>query len=74
VDENTIENRIASVVRQINRELFYHGMSVTLSISLGAVYTKTHQPFDTLFKKADEALYMTKAKGKNNYIFQRDVL
>lgn len=73
VDENTIEDRIASVVRQINRELFYQGMSVTLSISLGAVYTKTHQPFETLFKMADESLYMTKAKGKNNYIFRRDV-
>lgn len=61
---------IAKVVR-IGVEWAFTGEidSLKLSCSMGIVtYPKDGNNYDSLFKKADKALYIAKQKGKNRYI------
>ncbi|NLL79066.1 MAG: diguanylate cyclase [Clostridiales bacterium] len=52
----------------LDKEIVGDGESVRVTSSIGiAVFPYQGKDYETLFKKADKALYSAKANGKNNY-------
>jgi len=45
-----------------------HGKNVTVTISLGVAQMRTGEDADTLFVRADAALYRAKDKGKSQTV------
>lgn len=65
-NHNVVATKCASLlqeVSEINKERF--GFPVSLSI--GAALAERDQDYDSLYQKADKALYAVKNKGRNNY-------
>ena len=73
-NEDTIREMLRLARRDIadkTRENMFEGNGVTLSV--GAVSSPLNgTDFEDLFNKADKALYIAKAKGKNRYIIYRE--
>ena len=53
---------------QSMRILSEHGKTVTVTVSLGVAQMRTGEDADTLFVRADAALYQAKDKGKNQTV------
>jgi hypothetical protein len=53
---------------QSMRILSNHGKNVTVTVSLGVAQMRTGEDADTLFVRADAALYQAKDKGKNQTV------
>ena len=53
---------------QSMRILSDHGENITVTISLGVARMRTGEDADTLFERADTALYQAKDKGKNQTV------
>ena len=62
------------LVHNMDMEVTYQENRMRISISLGAAYSKGAIKRDELFEKADEALYITKEKGKNVIEVLRNLL
>jgi diguanylate cyclase (GGDEF)-like protein len=60
---------LKDLIRKMNTDLVFHGVTHHISISIGAVYSETILPFHKLFGEADAVLYDVKANGKNGYKF-----
>lgn len=67
ITEEECKERLEMLVKSMDRDIRYQENRVGISISLGAVYSKTEIEIDQLFDKADNALYITKEAGKNGY-------
>lgn len=61
------KTRLDNLVHNMDTEVNYLDNTVRISISVGAVYSEELIKLDDMFEKADEALYITKEKGKNGY-------
>ncbi|HNW86010.1 MAG TPA: diguanylate cyclase [Candidatus Limiplasma sp.] len=67
-----LERRAALICQTLNKQ---YGNDVAISGSAGlAIYPKDGGSFDTLYQKADKALYYAKHHGKNRFIFYHDGL
>lgn len=72
-DENAalIANKI---IVALSQPLELKGQTCQIGASIGiALYPDDAQETDMLIKQADEAMYLAKTSGKNNYKFYRDV-
>jgi diguanylate cyclase (GGDEF)-like protein len=58
---------LKDLIRKMNTDLVFHGVTHHISISIGAVYSEKILPFHELFGEADAVLYDVKANGKNGY-------
>ncbi|NRQ41615.1 GGDEF domain-containing protein [Rheinheimera sp. YQF-2] len=68
-DARAIGERLRHQVEQQARTV--EGKAVNLTISIGATYSQSERvtDFQTLLKRADDALYEAKRSGRNNFIF-----
>jgi len=68
----TLENgkNVAERIRNVieNHEIKYDGKVIRISASLGVTQVKEGDTIDTLYRRADEALYQAKRDGKNKVI------
>lgn len=63
-----IEEKAAHLVAKLHRSFKTTKGTCALSASIGVCISNREQlDFDTMYRNADEALYITKAKGKNGY-------
>ena len=69
-DMRVVEERVRELNRscQINYET-KEGVRVSVSASIGIVISDADDDYESLYKKADEALYQSKRAGKNSYYF-----
>lgn len=64
------EKRTRQLIEKMNEAFSKqpHQKYIPLSVSIGIAFAPMHgKNFDELYKKADEALYVSKEKGKNQY-------
>lgn len=47
------------------------GRSINVTVSIGATTVNAHEAFETVFKRADKALYKAKNSGRNQVKFER---
>lgn len=62
----TAEHILSSVIGKINRKADINGLNVTVSLGI-AHASGIRESVDSLYKKADMAMYASKEKGKNRY-------
>lgn len=66
-DESLINSKAEDLLNRITAiEISDQNMKVTCSIGI-SIYSSDGRNFEQLYKKADEALYEAKARGKNTY-------
>ncbi len=68
------QSDLASKAMHLCRELHHTytkgEVSVTVSASIGVVLVKKGESFDTLFARADEAMYRVKKNGKDHFVIE----
>lgn len=66
--QNVVVYKAKQLCREIRHTYEDNGKEVTVSSSIGIAFYPEHgTDFQTLYKKADKALYNVKASGKNGY-------
>ncbi len=71
------ETELRSIIESIRTQLSWafndrvQGQRISCTIGI-AEYPKNGEDFDTIFNKADRALYIGKQKGKNRYIIYKE--
>ena len=59
---------VKKIIKTLNNPIMIDGHNVNISASIGiAIYPDHGETVDVLIKQADEAMYVVKHKGKNNY-------
>jgi len=68
-DEVQLDAMVSALVRRLGRIVVGEDGSCRLSVSIGAVLTApgAQEGFQSLYKRADAALYHVKRKGKNGF-------
>lgn len=67
-DENWVHNKACLISAALNAEVCSDNCTCSFSSSIGvAIAPKDGTDFETLYKKADAALYATKKSGKNGF-------
>ena len=71
INERELKRFAAEMVNKLREELLaQHQLeNMDVSISIGIAYATTHDEADTLYNKADHALYKSKENGKNQFNF-----
>ncbi|MEK5037945.1 GGDEF domain-containing protein [Sporosarcina sp. FSL K6-3457] len=71
IKERELKQLAAKMVNQLKEVLLaQHQLeNMDVSISIGIAYATMHDEADTLYNKADHALYKSKENGKNQYNF-----
>lgn len=65
----------ATTLLGVSQAFFNQYPNLGLSISIGiGMYPSDGMDFDTLYTNADKALYQAKHKGKNQFVFAREVI
>ncbi len=64
-----LEEKAKEVCSEFRKSFEQNGEIVDISASVGIATTENSFDFEDIYKFADSALYMTKAKGKNGYTF-----
>lgn len=65
-----LEKKLHSVLREISSQKIIEQNDLKVSCTIGAAFaTAETKGFETLFMRADKALYQTKQSGKNTYLF-----
>lgn len=67
--ESKLHHSVSSLVQRLSRIRFGEAGEIQLHGSIGAVVNTGADCFETLYKKADKALYYVKRNGKNDYAF-----
>ncbi len=68
-DRAVLEKRAEDICNEFRKTYEQNGTTVNISASIGIATTDESREFETLYKKADIALYNTKARGKNGFAF-----
>ncbi len=68
-DKGVLDARANDICREFRKTYEHNGQSVSISSSIGIATTDDSLDFEELYKKADVALYETKANGKNGFTF-----
>ncbi|MHB8128509.1 MAG: bifunctional diguanylate cyclase/phosphodiesterase [Mobilitalea sp.] len=69
-DVKQIEQSAAAICEIARKHMNSLSPDNTITVSVGiATYPKDGRNYDTLYRKADMALYIAKSKGKNQYTF-----
>lgn len=69
-NEPSLNNRLAALQARM-KEFRNQGDPVPLTLSIGGVIAKNESTLNTLFSKADEALYAVKEKGRDGIVVNR---
>ena len=65
-----LEKKLHSVLREISSQKIIEQNDLKVSCTIGAAFaTAETKGFETLFMRADKALYQAKQSGKNTYLF-----
>lgn len=67
--ESKLRSSLSSLVQKLARIRLGETMDVQLHASIGAVISTGEDSFESLYRKADKALYFVKRNGKNDYAF-----
>lgn len=74
-DQNIIKRVAANVIAQISQFIQIGNNEITIGASIGiAVYPEDGTTSDTLIRQADQAMYLIKRSGKNNFGFAHSSL
>ncbi|MEM3238237.1 MAG: GGDEF domain-containing protein [Thermoplasmata archaeon] len=65
--ESDLINIAKRIIHSVNKLIFTNNMDLNISVSIGIAYTLKPTTKEVIFKSADDALYESKAKGKNTY-------
>ena len=70
-----VEKKAGRLVECLSRKIMLDAKECALSASVGiALFPEDGRDFETLYQKADKALYFTKAMGKNGFtIFSQEI-
>jgi diguanylate cyclase (GGDEF)-like protein len=79
VDRVSNKDELRSILRTIKTNVYAkrwkNQPSAIASCSIGsATYPMNGKDYDTIFKKADKALYIAKEKGKNRYVIYEEAI
>jgi diguanylate cyclase (GGDEF)-like protein len=66
-----LEILVKRIIKAISEPFNLNQFTVTIGLSIGVAYALTPTTKEKLFKKADEALYISKSKQKNTYTILR---
>lgn len=69
-DEQSLKNRLFALQARL-KEFTNQGKPMPLTLSIGGVIAKNESTLNTLFSKADEALYAVKEKGRDGVVLKR---
>lgn len=73
-DEQTARNKAKAVTEAIHQPIIVEGRTLRLSSSIGvSLFPQDARDFAELYKKADNALYMAKKKGKDIFVLYQDI-
>lgn len=73
--KSTALEKATQICHSMNNVYFLNSRQCTVSCSVGIAFAPFHgNSFDTLYEKADTALYHSKNQGKNQYSVYRDGL
>ena len=65
---NHIRKRASQVVSRMREDYSADGKTVPVSVSIGiSIFPRDGQTYEVLYRAADQALYIAKEKGKNQY-------
>lgn len=65
-----LEEKLHSVLREISSQKIIEQNDLKVTCTIGAAFaTEETKGFETLFMRADKALYQAKQSGKNTYLF-----
>ena len=65
-----LEEKLQSVLQEISSQKFVEQDDLKVTCTIGVAYaTEETKRFETLFMRADKALYQAKRSGKNTYLF-----
>ena len=74
-DMDSISAMVDKILEQISKPIVLEGRHISLSCSIGiAVYPDDGDNFETLMKRADNAMYQAKDAGRNTYRYFREQL
>lgn len=71
-NSSLLESKVERLMMTISNIPLVLAPDYKISVSIGIAESSSCCNFDTLFTKADEALYEAKAKGKNTFVFHND--
>jgi len=69
-DQQWLEDKLKKLNHTLCQEYTVNGRTIYISASIGVVLTPPQDgTFEELYRKADQALYVNKSRGKNSYCF-----
>lgn len=74
VPHSILEKKANQICRYLRLNYCTEGITTSISASVGIYHFEGKQfKLDDILKRADEALYIAKERGRNNYVFYRDI-
>lgn len=68
ITEDVLRDKLEQFMLDIYKQIFIKYRQCHLSVSIGAAYaTENLQSFEALYREADQAMYVAKHSGKNNF-------
>lgn len=64
--------RVKSIIR--DNSFVYQDLKFKIKFSAGVAYRESYDDFDSTLSKADELLYVAKSKGRDQIVFDNDII